>query len=135
MEETSVRLRGASMDGRELDQKASADFARLRGYPWLTRYQPWGISPVSLLELQLLHESGRLAVRTPELLEKLRSDHRFVLDEPPLLALFEAALMLPWTRDPFDRLLAAHSSARRAELCTMDPVILVNHRYVVRELR
>jgi hypothetical protein len=37
----------------------------------------------------------------------------------PLVPLIEHGLPLDWTRDPFDRLLAAHSAARRARFCTL----------------
>lgn len=43
-------------------------------------------------------------------------------------------LPLAWTRDPFDRLLAAHSSARRTPLCTLDRRMRSEHRWVVPEL-
>lgn len=34
---------------------------RLQEYPWLNAYRPWGVSPVSFLEIQFLAEVGRLA--------------------------------------------------------------------------
>jgi PIN domain nuclease of toxin-antitoxin system len=78
------------------------------------------VSPVSILELQYLAETGRIEVRQPEFLEALGVDRRFVIDEVPLMALVRQALELGWKRDPFDRLLAAHSLARRTPLCTLD---------------
>lgn len=47
-------------------------------------------------------------------------DPRFAVDDISLVALVRHALRLGWTRDPFDRLLVAHSLARRAPLCTLD---------------
>ena len=38
-------------------------------------------------------------------------------------------------RDPFDRLLVAHSEARRVPLCTLDRRIRAEHRLLVKELR
>ena len=108
---------------------------RLEAFPWLEDYRPWGVSPVSLLEVQFLAEVGRVEVRQPEFAEAIGRDPRFVLDEPPMLELVRRALPLGWTRDPFDRLLAAHSSARRSPLCTVDRVLLREHDLVVRELR
>ena len=108
---------------------------RLRDYPWLDQYRPWGISPVSLLEIQFLAEVGRLEVDQPGFSQALAADRRFILDEVPLVALVEKALPLSWTRDPFDRLLAAHSEARRTPLCTLDRRIRINHRLLVEELR
>lgn len=108
---------------------------RLAAFPWLERYRPWGVSPVSLLELQFLAEVGRLDMADAgALLDALQGDRRFVIDEAPLLPLVRHALALGWTRDPFDRLLAAHSSARRAPLCTTDERLRRHHRLVVAEL-
>ena len=108
---------------------------RLERYPWLERYAPWGVSPISLLEIQFLAEAGRLDVQQPEFTKALSRDPRFVIDEVPLVALVEKALPMSWTQDPFDRLLAAHSTARRTPLCTTDRAIQAAHPCVVEELR
>ena len=113
---------------------AVLDLPRMDEFPWLQRYRPWGVSPVSLLELQFLSEVGRLEVRHVEFLEALGRDRRFIIDEVPLLALVTQALPLSWTRDPFDRLLAAHSAARRTPLCTLDRRLREEHRFLVPEL-
>jgi hypothetical protein len=70
-----------------------------------------------------------------EIAETLGKDSRFVIDEPPFSALIETATHLGFNRDPFDRLIAAHSELRRAPLCTADATLLETHRYVPRELR
>lgn len=108
---------------------------RLAEFPWLDAYRPWGISPVSFLEVQFLAEVGRLEVRHAEFTAAVGRDPRFVVDEVPLVPLVEKALPLSWTRDPFDRLLAAHSEARRAPLCTLDRRMRVQHGLIVEELR
>jgi PIN domain nuclease of toxin-antitoxin system len=108
---------------------------RLRDFPWLDAYRPWGISPVSFLEIQFLGEVGRLEVQNPEFSQAVAADPRFLIDEVPLVALMEKALPLSWTRDPFDRLLAAHSEARRVPLCSLDRRMREEHRFVVKELR
>lgn len=111
------------------------DLPRIDEFPWLDRYRPWGVSPVSLLEIQFLSEVGRLEVRQPEFMDAVSRDARFVIDEVPLVPLVERAIPLAWTRDPFDRLLAAHSEARRVPLCTLDRRMRAEHRYLVPELR
>jgi len=111
------------------------DLPRIDEFSWLEHYRPWGVSPVSFLEVQLLAEVGRLAASTPELIDAVGADARFVVDEVPLLTLVRRAVPLSWTRDPFDRLLAAHSEARRTPLCTMDRTLRERHGLVVRELR
>ncbi len=108
---------------------------RLEQFPWLGKYLPWGVSPVSLLELQYLSEVDRLRVAQPGFTDTLMQDRRFVVDEVPLLALIRRAFPLSWTRDPFDRLLAAHSTARRVPLCTVDRQIAANHHLLPDELR
>lgn len=70
----------------------------------------------------------------PAFIDALGRDPRFVIDEVPLMALVSQALPLAWTRDPFDRLLAAHSAARRAPLCTLDRQLRQEHRFLVPEL-
>jgi len=111
------------------------DVPRLDEFPWLERYRPWGISPVSLLEIQFLAEVGRLEVHQPEFRDALARDPRFTLDEVPLVPLIEKALPMSWTRDPFDRLLAAHSEARRVPLATLDRRMRDEHALIVEELR
>lgn len=106
---------------------------RLKDFPWLDAYRPWGVSPVSFLEIQFLHEVGRLEVVQPDFARAVAADRRFVVDEVPLLALVEKALSLSWTRDPFDRLLAGHSEARRVPLCTLDRHMRSSHRLLVDE--
>src|SRR5690349_4101193 len=99
---------------------------RLKPFPWLADRQPWLISPVSLLEVRFLAEVGRLRVKD-RFFDMVREDRRYVIDEPALDAVIRAALPLSWTRDPFDRLLCAHSLVRRMPICTTDRSMLANH--------
>ena len=109
--------------------------ARASQFPWLERYRPWGISPVSFIEIQFLSEIGRVEVKNPDFTEAVLGDARFIVDEVPLLSLVRHSLPMTWTRDPFDRLLAAHSTARRVPLCTTDSRIRAHHSLLVTELR
>jgi PIN domain nuclease of toxin-antitoxin system len=97
---------------------------RLAEFPWLERY-----------ELQFLAEIGRISLRSPEFMDELMREQRFRVDDAPLVAMVRHALRLDWTRDPFDRLLAAHSMARRVPLCTADRRVLAHHRLLPLELR
>lgn len=110
------------------------DLPRVDEFPWLDRYRPWGVSPVSFLEMTFLGEVGRIEIRHVGFVDAIATDPRFVVDEPPLLALIEKALPLTWTGDPFDRLLAAHSEARRVPFCTLDRHMRREHRFLVDEL-
>jgi PIN domain nuclease of toxin-antitoxin system len=82
------------------------------------------ISPVSVLELQFLQEAGRLRVRGGGTIADLVEHGPWLLDDPPSAALFDAALDLGWTRDPFDRLLVAHARLRGWRLATGDTALL-----------
>lgn len=107
---------------------------RLAEFPWIDRYRPWGVSPISFLEIQFLAEVGRLSVRNPEFMAAVMDDARFTVDDIPLVTVIRPALRLDWTRDPFDRLLVAHSSARRVALCTVDRRIRTHHPLLAAEL-
>jgi len=81
-------------------------------------------SPVALLELQFLQEVGRGAFTTRAPATMARSDPRWTVDDPPLDGVIARALSLGWTRDPFDRLIAAHALHRRWRLATSDVTML-----------
>jgi PIN domain nuclease of toxin-antitoxin system len=108
---------------------------RLDEFDWLGRYAPWGVSPLSFLEIQCLSEVGRVEVDIEAFTTAVMEDPRFVVDEVPLVALVRHSLSLSWTRDPFDRLLSAHSAARRVPLCSADRRIREHHQFTVPELR
>lgn len=108
---------------------------RLKKYPWLADRRPRVISPVSLFEIQFLHEIGRLEVDHAALTKALANDPRFVIDDVSLSVLVDAALAIGWTRDPFDRLLVAHSQARRLDFCSVDHEVIANHRLIAQPLR
>ena len=82
------------------------------------------LSPASLLELQFLLELGRVRLRGVGSSRDLADDDRWTVDEPPARAWFEEAIAVPWTRDPFDRLIVAHASARQWKLATADTRML-----------
>lgn len=96
-----------------LDQGHSRTRALLRGGRRLY------ISPATLLELQFLHEAGRIRVRSGHP-QSLGEDDRWTVDEPPSAAWFITAADFGWTRDPFDRLIAAHAQLRGWRLATSD---------------
>jgi predicted nucleic acid-binding protein len=81
-------------------------------------------SPIVLLELRLLEECGRGRLRTRDPVLAAREDPRWTYDDPPLAAVAEQALDLSWTRDPFDRFIAAHALVRRWRLATSDATML-----------
>lgn len=107
---------------------------RLRQFSWLDDYHPWGVSPFSLLEIQILSETGRIKL-VSNLAARIMTDSRFVLDEAPSVTVVQKTLGLGWTRDPFDRLIVGHSLARKVPLCSVDSNIVRNHPLIVGNLR
>ena len=90
----------------------------------LERFPRIYLSPAAVLEIQFLAESGRLRLSEGRSPADLAGDDRWRLDEPPAAKWFAAACELSWTRDPFDRLLAAHARLRGWKLATADRVLL-----------
>jgi PIN domain nuclease of toxin-antitoxin system len=85
---------------------------------------PFSISPATLLELTFLVECGKIKLSAGRVVNDLGEDPRWRVDEPPVRRWFDAAHALAWTRDPFDRLIAAHAIARGWRLATGDTKIL-----------
>ncbi len=96
---------------------------RLREVKWLSEYSYWTLSPISLLEIKFLQEIGRIDLDLSGVLLNLKKDSRFKIDNVSLEPLCFAALDITWTRDPFDRLLVAHSLCRGLPLGTCDKLI------------
>ena len=84
---------------------------------------PLYVSPATLLELQFLHEAGR--IRLPKgSTDVLAETDRWILDNPPAADWFAEAGELAWTRDPFDRLIAAHARLRGWRVATGDATLV-----------
>ena len=67
------------------------------------------ISQFVRLELQYLHEIGRIKVKPVEIIGDLASEIDLSISECPLDKIIEEALKINWTRDVFDRLLVAET--------------------------
>jgi PIN domain nuclease of toxin-antitoxin system len=89
----------------------------------ITRERP-AISPMVEVELAFLFEVGRVSGPPREVLEDLRANLGLTVSDAPFAAVSRAAVNLTWTRDPFDRLIAAQSIVDRAPLVTADETIL-----------
>jgi PIN domain nuclease of toxin-antitoxin system len=81
------------------------------------------VSPATLLELQFLHDTGGVRIDAASVSAIGQSD-RWLLDDPPAASWFLRAADLVWTRDPFDRLIAAHAMLRRWRLATGDDELI-----------
>ena len=77
-------------------------------------------SPMAVLELTYLHEVGRLRVDGATVLASLGDELGLTIDSTPFGDVVATAQGMTWTRDPFDRLIAAHAVAAGAILLTRD---------------
>ena len=82
------------------------------------------LSPATVLELQFLAEVGRVRFAGEASPTTVAASERWRLDDPPSARWFAAACDIGWTRDPFDRLLAAHARVRGWKLATADAFLL-----------
>ena len=89
--------------------------------------EPAAISPAVLLEIELLHEIGRLRVGAAQISEHLAGGLSIRIAGERFADVAIEALSLAFTRDPFDRLIVAHAAVMKAALVTQDS--LLRHRY------
>lgn len=85
------------------------------------------ISPAVLLEIELLHEIGRLRVGATPVSMRLGEDLSIRVATERFADVAIEALALGFTRDPFDRLIVAHAALAKAALVTHDTTI--RYRY------
>jgi PIN domain nuclease of toxin-antitoxin system len=88
-------------------------------------------SPMVRLELEYLMEVGRTTAPAAEVLDALNAATGLVLCDAPFPAVVRAAESFRWTRDPFDRLIAAQASLFDAPLVTKDELL---HRHYPRSV-
>jgi PIN domain nuclease of toxin-antitoxin system len=81
------------------------------------------VSPFVRLELAYLHEIGRITVSAEHILDELMPRLEMTLTDPSTATVCAAAVPLSWTRDPFDRLLAAEATCSALPLVTKDKTI------------
>jgi predicted nucleic acid-binding protein len=100
--------------------------AHRRARPLAAHLGRLGFSPMVLLELQFLAETGRGRFTSGSPAAAVRNDPRWSVDDPPLDGVVTRALDVGWTRDPFDRLIAAHALYRGWRLATSDAAMLAH---------
>ena len=81
------------------------------------------LSPMVALELQYLREIGRIRHGPKRLIAALHADLGLSLSDLPFAAVAARAQTFSWTRDPFDRLIAAEAAVARARLVTRDDIL------------
>jgi PIN domain nuclease of toxin-antitoxin system len=107
------------------------------GHPRMKRLsetsEAFFVSPATILEITYLSEVGRLKSMTAKGVDASIVDPRWIVDDPPALAWFNAARDVGWTRDPFDRLIVGHARYRGWRLATSDTRIVehLGPRYAI----
>ena len=81
------------------------------------------LSPMARLELEWLHETQRIRHEPATIFDYLARDFGVVIETEGWARAAEIAQVLNWTRDPFDRLIAAHAMVWGAPLLTRDALI------------
>lgn len=97
----------------------------------LIERQPCRVSPMVILELEILHELGRLPPSPDEVLADLTARLGAEMSEATFDEVVARARTFGWTRDPFDRLIVGSAIADGARLVTADETILANFKDAV----
>ena len=84
------------------------------------------VSPIVRLELEYLHEIGRIRLGAHAILATLNEEIGLRVEDASFASIIEHAAKQTWTRDPFDRIITAHALMARASLITKDQVIRNN---------
>jgi PIN domain nuclease of toxin-antitoxin system len=95
----------------------------------LMNQHDWYISPIVRLELQYLHEIGRINPTADTVIDAMSQHVGLAICTKPFNDVISVATQLTWTRDPFDRLLVAHASLNDDMLITSDQKIRTNYDY------
>jgi len=77
-------------------------------------------SPMAALELEYLHEIGRLVPAPDLVLAELADRLGLATATAPFPLVVREARAMTWTHDPFDRLIAGQARAEGARLLTAD---------------
>ncbi len=82
--------------------------------------EPLAISPMVVLELQYLHEIGRIATPAAVVVADLARRLGLRVANNDFAGVVARAVEQSWTRDPFDRLIAAHALCAGETLLSAD---------------
>lgn len=86
------------------------------------------ISPMAVLELHYLYETGRITVPAKKMFHELSIKIDLKECLLPFSSIVLQAQSISWTRDPFDRIITAHAMEGNAALVTKDAHILKNYK-------
>ena len=86
------------------------------------------ISPIVELELQYLKEIGKIKKFPSEIIETLHKEINLKVCTKDFQGIIRESLNLPWTRDPFDRIIVAHAALNHNKLLTKDDSIRAHYK-------
>lgn len=114
--DTHIAVRHASEPQRlSREQRRVLEAAEARG-------EPFAVSAISLVEIALLAEGGRLKGAPLDLLAMLRAPGFTILPITPDIA--RELTYFPALKDPFDRIIVATARVHRLRLVTSDQRII-----------
>jgi PIN domain nuclease of toxin-antitoxin system len=85
------------------------------------------VSPAVLLELEYLFEIDKIQLSGKDIIAYLQDTIGLSICRKPFYEIITQALLLNWTRDPFDRIITAQAALNKSALVTKDRVIHVNY--------
>jgi len=89
------------------------------------------ISPIVSLELQYLFEIERIAQKSQTVLQSLSETIGLKVCEKNFYQIVKYAQQFAWTRDPFDRIIAAQAALDANTLVTKDQNLLTHFKLAV----
>jgi len=90
------------------------------------------ISPIVRLELQYLFEIERITQKPQTVLSDLADNIGLKICSKDFNQIITKAQSITWTRDPFDRIIVAHTALNNNILLTKDQTILTHFQQAVR---
>ena len=81
------------------------------------------VSPMVLLEVEYLFDTGRINAKAAEVYDYLHDTIELDVCAKPFAAVARKSIGMKWTRDPFDRLITAQAAVDDSRLLTKDDTI------------
>ncbi len=102
---------------------AAGEKRRLRPVRKRLQREPLCLSPIVVVEMEILREIGRIRRPVADVMDVLMEGYGVEQAKGDVGDIARYARSLGWTRDPFDRLIVAHALANHAMLLTADATI------------
>ncbi len=88
-------------------------------------------SPMVELEVEYLHETGRIQRSATDVLAHLSGVLNLRVCDRSFASVVAKARDMKWTRDPFDRLITAQAALGSDPLLTRDKIIRANYAHAI----